>query len=133
HSPCALRLPTAGAPFPRTPRVPPPARPAPRPSGYRPRTSRPATRARTRTREVGSDVFSARPQVPRCAPCSCLHPLPHPTGACSLISNGTSVPDWDLEQLEVILEAPAAWQLVIAGPGAGKSAVACQRVAYLVD
>jgi len=48
-------------------------------------------------------------------------------------SNGTSVPDWDLEQLEVILEAPTAWQLVIAGPGAGKSAVACQRVAYLVD
>lgn len=48
-------------------------------------------------------------------------------------SNGTSVPDWDLEQLEVILEAPAAWQLVIAGPGAGKSAVACQRAAYLVD
>jgi hypothetical protein len=44
-----------------------------------------------------------------------------------------SVPDWDLEQLEVILEAPAGWQLVIAGPGAGKSAVACQRVAYLID
>jgi hypothetical protein len=45
----------------------------------------------------------------------------------------TRVPDWDLEQLEVILEAPSSWQLVIAGPGAGKSAVACQRVAYLVD
>jgi UvrD-like helicase family protein len=43
------------------------------------------------------------------------------------------VPDWDLEQLEVILEAPTSWQLVIAGPGAGKSAVACQRAAYLVD
>lgn len=48
-------------------------------------------------------------------------------------SNSASVPDWDLEQLEVVLEAPAGWQLVIAGPGAGKSAVACQRVAYLVD
>ena len=48
-------------------------------------------------------------------------------------ANNKSVPDWDLEQLEVILEAPANWQLVIAGPGAGKSAVACQRVAYLVD
>ncbi len=48
-------------------------------------------------------------------------------------SSNTSVPDWDLEQLEVILEAPTDWQLVIAGPGAGKSAVACQRVAYLVD
>lgn len=48
-------------------------------------------------------------------------------------SSGTSVPDWDLEQLDVILEAPTGWQLVIAGPGAGKSAVACQRVAYLVD
>ena len=48
-------------------------------------------------------------------------------------SDNASVPDWDLEQLEVILEAPTDWQLVIAGPGAGKSAVACQRVAYLVD
>ncbi len=48
-------------------------------------------------------------------------------------SNSASVPDWDLEQLEVILEDPAGWRLVIAGPGAGKSAVACQRVAYLVD
>lgn len=42
-------------------------------------------------------------------------------------------PDWDLEQLEVIIENPSTWQLVVAGPGAGKSAVACQRVAYLVD
>lgn len=42
-------------------------------------------------------------------------------------------PDWDIEQLEVILETVSAWQLVVAGPGAGKSAVACQRVAYLVD
>lgn len=48
-------------------------------------------------------------------------------------SNSANVPDWDLEQLEVILESPASWQLVIAGPGAGKSAVACQRVAYLLD
>ncbi len=42
-------------------------------------------------------------------------------------------PDWDLEQLEVIIDPPTSWQLVIAGPGAGKSAVACQRIAYLVD
>ena len=48
-------------------------------------------------------------------------------------SNSASIPDWDLEQLEVIIEAPAACQFVTAGPGAGKSAVACQRVAYLVD
>lgn len=47
--------------------------------------------------------------------------------------NGTNPPDWDTEQLEVILEAPTSWQLVIAGPGAGKSAVACQRVAHLID
>ena len=47
-------------------------------------------------------------------------------------SNPT-MPDWDLEQLEVILEEPAGWQLVNAGPGAGKSAVACQRIAYLLD
>ena len=45
----------------------------------------------------------------------------------------STIPDWDLEQLEVILEEPASWQLVIAGPGAGKSAVACQRIAYLLD
>jgi hypothetical protein len=43
------------------------------------------------------------------------------------------VPDWDLEQLEVILEGPDRWQLVTAGPGTGKSAAACQRVAQLVD
>lgn len=43
------------------------------------------------------------------------------------------VPDWDLEQLEVILDDPASWQFVVAGPGAGKSAVACQRIASLVD
>lgn len=42
-------------------------------------------------------------------------------------------PDWDLEQLEVILEEPSSWQFVTAGPGAGKSAVACQRIAYLID
>lgn len=50
-------------------------------------------------------------------------------------SGGPSVcaPDWDLEQLEVIIEDPSSWQLVAAGPGTGKSAVACQRVAYLVD
>lgn len=45
----------------------------------------------------------------------------------------SDAPDWDLEQLEVILEEPTRWQLVIAGPGAGKSAVACQRLAFLVD
>lgn len=44
-----------------------------------------------------------------------------------------STPDWDLEQLEVIMEESPAWQLVTAGPGTGKSAVACQRIAYLVD
>ena len=44
-----------------------------------------------------------------------------------------STPDWDDEQLEVILEDSSSWQLVIAGPGAGKSAVACQRIAFLVD
>ncbi|MFC2094967.1 UvrD-helicase domain-containing protein [Candidatus Bipolaricaulota bacterium] len=48
-------------------------------------------------------------------------------------SGQLSVPDWDLEQIEVILEPPSSWQLVIAGPGTGKSAVACQRVAFLVD
>lgn len=48
-------------------------------------------------------------------------------------SGNTKDPDWDLEQLEVILDSPSSWQLVTAGPGAGKSDVACQRVAYLVD
>ena len=50
-----------------------------------------------------------------------------------MTSAGVSAPDWDLEQLEVILDEPTTWQLVAAGPGAGKSAVACQRVAFLVD
>lgn len=43
------------------------------------------------------------------------------------------MPDWDLEQLEVIMDDPGTWQLVVAGPGTGKSAVACQRIAFLVD
>src|SRR6266550_3726359 len=50
-----------------------------------------------------------------------------------LDSNSHLTPDWDLQQLEVILDDPCAWQLVEAGPGAGKSAVACQRIAYLID
>ena len=44
-----------------------------------------------------------------------------------------NAPEWDVEQLEVILATPDSWQLVVAGPGTGKSAVACQRVAYLID
>src|SRR6267154_1757559 len=31
------------------------------------------------------------------------------------------------------MDSVGSWQLVIAGPGTGKSAAACQRVAYLVD
>jgi len=50
-----------------------------------------------------------------------------------MISGASSTPDWELEQIEVILDDPTSWQLVIAGPGTGKSAVACQRVACLVD
>ena len=50
-----------------------------------------------------------------------------------MTKNAQAIPDWDFEQLEIILDDPGSWQLVIAGPGAGKSAVACQRVASLVD
>ena len=50
-----------------------------------------------------------------------------------MTSSARPTPNWDLEQLEVILDDSANWQLVIAGPGAGKSAVACQRIASLVD
>ena len=50
-----------------------------------------------------------------------------------MTSGRHSTPDWDLEQVEVILDDPDSWQFVEAGPGAGKSAVACQRVAFLVD
>jgi hypothetical protein len=49
------------------------------------------------------------------------------------MSGAAGTPDWDLQQIEVILDDPASWQLVVAGPGTGKSAVACQRVAFLVD
>src|SRR5258705_11719822 len=47
--------------------------------------------------------------------------------------NTARTPDWDLQQLEVIIETPTSWQLVSAGPGAGKTDVACQRIAYLID
>lgn len=43
------------------------------------------------------------------------------------------IPNWDLQQLEVITEPSDSWQVVTAGPGAGKTAVACQRIALLVD
>ncbi|MYC85677.1 MAG: AAA family ATPase [Acidimicrobiia bacterium] len=56
-----------------------------------------------------------------------------PEGESVLTATARPIPDWDLEQLEVILDDPESWQLVVAGPGAGKSAVACQRVASLVD
>src|SRR5688572_23477597 len=56
-----------------------------------------------------------------------------PPGPTVMAARGGNAPDWDLEQLEVIMEPPASWQLVSAGPGAGKSAVACQRIAYLID
>lgn len=48
------------------------------------------------------------------------------------MENG-EVPNWDLDQLEVITEPAEAWQLVAAGPGSGKTAVACQRIALLID
>lgn len=50
-----------------------------------------------------------------------------------MMAGTAGAPDWELDQIEVILEDPTSWQLVIAGPGTGKSAVACQRVAFLVD
>lgn len=51
----------------------------------------------------------------------------------AMTSNSQLFPDWDHEQLEVILDDPSSWQLVAAGPGTGKTAVACQRIASLVD
>jgi len=47
--------------------------------------------------------------------------------------NPKQVPNWDLEQLEIIMDDPGSWQLVVAGPGTGKSDAACQRVAFLAD
>jgi hypothetical protein len=42
-------------------------------------------------------------------------------------------PIWDESQLEIIDAPPAARLLVEAGPGTGKTAVACARIAHLVD
>ena len=50
-----------------------------------------------------------------------------------MTSNSRPTPDWDLRQLEVILDDLGSWQLVVAGPGTGKTDVACQRIASLVD
>ena len=70
------------------------------------------------------DNRCARPQRSMMAQASAL-PEVSPVSS----NNSASVPDWDLEQLEVILAAPNSWQLVVAGLGAGKSAVACRPVA----
>lgn len=43
------------------------------------------------------------------------------------------MPEWDGQQLKAIQDVPNARQLVSAGPGAGKSAVACSRIAHLID
>jgi len=43
------------------------------------------------------------------------------------------VPKWDTDQLAVIQGAPEARLLVDAGPGTGKTAVACARVAWLIS
>ena len=41
--------------------------------------------------------------------------------------------DWDEEQLSVINDEKSSRQIVEAGPGTGKTAVACARVASLID
>jgi superfamily I DNA/RNA helicase len=41
--------------------------------------------------------------------------------------------EWDRDQQIVIEAEPQARQLVIAGPGTGKTAVACGRIAYLIN
>jgi superfamily II DNA or RNA helicase len=51
-------------------------------------------------------------------------------GDISLSGNG---PEWTSEQRAVIEAAPDARILVDAGPGTGKTAVACARVAWLID
>jgi len=44
-----------------------------------------------------------------------------------------TTPNWDDEQREIIRASASSRMLVEAGPGTGKTAVACARVAYLVD
>src|SRR5690349_16036668 len=41
--------------------------------------------------------------------------------------------DWDGDQLEVIGSAGTRRLIVDAGPGTGKTAVACARIAHLID
>jgi hypothetical protein len=43
------------------------------------------------------------------------------------------IPDWDADQRAVIEVDEEDFMLVDAGPGAGKTAVACARVAYLIE
>src|SRR5690606_32473349 len=44
-----------------------------------------------------------------------------------------TVHEWDGEQISIIHAPPDARLLVDAGPGTGKTAVACGRVAHLID
>ena len=55
---------------------------------------------------------------------------------CSLV-NGSAAPvlqplEWDFEQREIITASVSSRMHVEAGPGAGKTAVACARVAHLI-
>jgi hypothetical protein len=43
------------------------------------------------------------------------------------------IPDWDPSQLHVITQPPSKRLIVDAGPGTGKTAVACARVAHLIN
>jgi len=49
------------------------------------------------------------------------------------MGNKSAVPKWDDEQKGVIQSPPGERMLVEAGPGTGKTAVACARVAWLIN
>jgi hypothetical protein len=99
--------------------------------------SPPVVQVRTgRNASIGSDASGANPGLPAAEPVSGVAEPAAPAYAVEIQAGEPDliVPEkWDQQQIDVI-EAPAEARLLVdAGPGTGKTAVACRRVAWLID
>lgn len=86
-----------------------------------------AKAARATTKRTGTSTSTSRVGV--------ISHMPQQNASDASSKGPTPAPvvtEWDDEQLKVIEAPPTAFMLVEAGPGTGKTAVACGRIAHLV-